>query len=827
MAFENTAHQLKIPDEGLHNQWNDKDAPAPQSQVQIAHKQMPDTESDSGSVIWISDDSPASQGEAHRVNATKELADFETLYCRKVQARGDMTTPKLAKKRCWPDCEEDQPVAKKSLAFEQFESIYDRENRSPPEIENNQSRKQNYENDFASAMSAEASANPEDSLVNLINDCNLEDNGYAQVGCDPPAVSRANQTEFQLVHFMLPCKTPQSQAQMEPNDSASFASADSDSGSHILVSDDSSASACSYLHSSEICNSSDFEELRKGFTKDSSYFELSLDSDSRSPSSVDTNMETPKLAVKRHSPGSNGDGLAKKKSYRNLDEMPTPSNRPVVTRSGRVVVSRPNQQFDYSSSQSKDDGEEDSDDLSLDADDEDYQGKVFEQPKWTGRKRRSFRSSSSSASSTDDSRSSPEAVPPLVYLELGDKVVMVRDEPHPNIVLEDDGELKTKMHKFLGLIASRRKLYYPAQDCDVDAEDNNEKNVSLSITHVANSSSTSAPTPATPPAKLPIRPETTPTSTSTWSKLNLSHIHTPTTEERQAKVRDDFVLQAIVYSFEECTPDSLKEPIDLSDLPSKKQLATNCRRHKSSVACLERHRQFYGFVQSLSPAISLNMCHPLALTYRQTDFSQSKVSLAKVLFNMFNHAIFHCGLQVPIVWKHSMNTRWKCQLTIDASGKRTAEILLLRSIDTAAELIQPLLHEMCHAAAFVFNRELGHGDNCRRWAYQAKMAFPEVPTIDDCMGSFKYTCTMCTRCSYGVVDLQTHNLRCYYCQFEVSVKPFCKTNMHDGARSDPTMTPFKCFIRDKYLKLGEEAGATHSSRMALLNEEFVKMNAKT
>ncbi|XP_039500027.1 acidic repeat-containing protein isoform X2 [Drosophila santomea] len=808
MAFENSAHQLKIPDEGLDNQWIDKDAPAPQSQVPIAPKQMPDTASDSGSVIWISSDSLASsQGEAQGVNATKELADFETLYCRKLRARGPgsikghIKTPKLAKKRCWPDGEDDKPDAKKSLAFEQFVSIYDRENRSPPEIENNQSRRQNYENDFASAMSAEPCANPEDSLVNLINDCNLEENGDAQ--------------------------TPQSQAQMEPHHSASFASADSDIGSHILESDDSHASACSYLHSSEICNSSDFEELRKAFTKDSSYFELSLDSDSRSPSSVHTDKEMPKLAVKRHSPGNNGDGLVKKKSYRNLDEMPTPSNRPVVTRSGRVVVSRPNQQFDYSSSQSKGDGEEDSEDLSLDSDDEDYQGKDFEQPKWTGRKRRSFRSSSISASSTDGSHSSPEAVPRLVYLELGDKVVKVRDEPQSNVVLEDDGELKTKMHKFLGLIASRRKLYYPAQDCDMDPEDNNEKNVSLSIIHVANTSPTSAPTPPTPSAKLPIRPDTTPTSTSTWSKLNLSHIHSPTTAERQAKVRDDFVLQAIVYSFEECTPDSLKEPIDLSELPSKKQLATNCRRHKSSVACLERHRHFYGFVQSLSPAISLNMCHPLALTYRQTDFCQCKVPLAKTLFNMFNHAIFHCGLQVPIVWKQSMNTRWKCVLTIDASGKRTAEILLLRSIETAAELIQPLLHEMCHAAAFLFNRELGHGDNCRRWAYQAKMAFPEVPTINDCMGSFKYTCTMCTRCSYGVVDLQTHNLRCYYCQFELSVKPFCKTNMHDGARSDPTMTPFKCFIRDKYLKLGEEGGATHSSRMTLLNEEFVKMHAKT
>ncbi|XP_043662163.1 uncharacterized protein LOC122626101 [Drosophila teissieri] len=478
-------------------------------------------------------------------------------------------------------------------------------------------------------------------------------------------------------------------------------------------------------------------------------------------------METRKLTVKRHLPVTKGDVLAKKKSHRKLDEMPTHSKRLVVTRSGRVVVSRSDQQFVFPASQSEGDGEEDSNDLSLDADDEEYWGHAFEQPKWTGRKRRSSCKSSST-------NASPEAVPSLVYLELGNKVLIVRDEPQPNIVLGNDEELKTKMHKFLGLMPSRRKLYNPAVDSDMDPQDD-EKIVSR--------------------------------------------------EENQAEIRDDFVRQANVYSLEECTPDFVKEPIDLSGLPSKKQLAANCRRHKSSVACLERHKGFYGFVQSLSPAISLNRCHPLALTYRQTNFHQRKVALAKVLFNMFNHAIFHCGLQVPIIWKHSMTTRWKCQLAIDTSGKRTAEILLLRRIATAAELIQLLLHGMCHAASFVFNRELSHGDNCRRWAYQARMALPEAPTIEEnCFGSFKYTCTMCTRCSYGVADLSTQLLRCSHCQFEVSVKP-CNIKIHDGARSDPTLTPFKCFIRDNYLKLGEEGGTTHSSKMALLNEEFMKMNS--
>nr|NP_609071.2 uncharacterized protein Dmel_CG11322 [Drosophila melanogaster]AAF52434.3 uncharacterized protein Dmel_CG11322 [Drosophila melanogaster] len=477
-------------------------------------------------------------------------------------------------------------------------------------------------------------------------------------------------------------------------------------------------------------------------------------------------MEIQKLPVKRHLPVTKGHGCVKNKCRRNLDEMSI-------------------QQFSDSSSQSEGDGEEDSND----ADDEEYQ-----QPEWTGRKR-----------------------PPLVYLELGDKIIIVRNEPQPNVKLEDDVQLKTKMHKFLGLIPSRRKLYNPAVVYDMKPEDIENINC------VVNSSHASAE-PFTPSAEQPIRPKTM--MTSTWSKLNLSNIDEPTPEESQAKSKNDFELWSIAFSFDQCTPDLHKEPIDLIDLPNEEQLAANCRRHKSSVPCLERHPKFYGFVRSLSPSISLNMCHPLALTYRQNNFKICKVALAKVLFNIFNHAIFHCGLQVPIVWKHAMHTRCTCQLTVDAHGKRRAKILLLRSIKTTAELIRCLLHEMCHVAAFVFNRELGHGDNCRRWAYQAKMALPEAPTIEDnCIDSFKYTCTMCTRCSYGVADLSMQNLRCYYCQFEVSVKNVWKSEMYDWTRSDPTMTPFKCFIWDRYLQLGEQGANTHSTNMALLNEEFMRLNS--
>lgn len=107
------------------------------------------------------------------------------------------------------------------------------------------------------------------------------------------------------------------------------------------------------------------------------------------------------------------------------------------------------------------------------------------------------------------------------------------------------------------------------------------------------------------------------------------------------------------------------------------------------------------------------MCHPLALKYR--DFQSCKSDVAKVVFNVFNHGIFHCGLEPTMVWKRVMPQPCICEMVISSTGQRTARILLWEQITQPGMLIKPLLHEMCHAAAFVYNREAGHGDNCRKW----------------------------------------------------------------------------------------------------------------
>jgi len=109
------------------------------------------------------------------------------------------------------------------------------------------------------------------------------------------------------------------------------------------------------------------------------------------------------------------------------------------------------------------------------------------------------------------------------------------------------------------------------------------------------------------------------------------------------------------------------------------------------------------------------MCHPLAVAYRKRDFEASKTMLAKTLFHALNHTIFHCGLRSSIAWKNVMNTPSSICHGFDSSGQRVSRIILWQHIKQPGVLVKALLHEMCHAAAFVYHGETGHGDHCRKW----------------------------------------------------------------------------------------------------------------
>ncbi|BFG06059.1 uncharacterized protein DMAD_04653 [Drosophila madeirensis] len=418
----------------------------------------------------------------------------------------------------------------------------------------------------------------------------------------------------------------------------------------------------------------------------------------------------------------------------------------------------------------------------------------------------------------------------LIYIDLVQSVAIVRDKPVADLSLDGDADLKTRLHKFLGLLAPRRRLYNPMESLEPNnspqkasahpssrlfidqgqsvatARDKHDEDEALKVQlHKILGLRT--------PHKRGFNYMDTTNEAEEADKVSL---HTSPIEETESKLCSDLVFQRNNSSIQDLTTTALKEP--------KQRVASICRQHKESIlACLEHHPLVYGFVESLNPKTAINMCHPRALTYRNTDFAKCKVDLAEVLYEIFNHSIFRCGLQTKIVWKSRMSTASTSELGFNVSGHRTARILLCKkNISQASLLIKLLLHEMCHVAAFVFNGEIGHGDSCRKWGNQSIQLIPDLALITNCEARYKYSCPLCSRFSFGRMEFKndSERLRCHYCQFEVKVERWSRTDPYKLPGLNKSETAFIAFVRENYL-LVEDKESTHSSKMQLLNRQFM------
>ncbi|XP_060649051.1 dentin sialophosphoprotein-like isoform X2 [Drosophila nasuta] len=479
-----------------------------------------------------------------------------------------------------------------------------------------------------------------------------------------------------------------------------------------------------------------------------------------------------------------------------LKETPLDAPKVINTRSGRVLRQRIDHKVDKAHLEVDDD----------DDDDEDYVLKVRKKPT---RKRRvsALLSSDSNSSSIASFSMTDNADAALIYVDLQQPVAIVSSEPTADATaVECDSELKMRLDKFLGLRPAQRRLFNPMANYEFEDNHMDEDTPPSSRLWAAHNAHIAVKEPKAQVAAA----TSTPIVKSLDAKL---------TNEMKMLILDDIVQRTNANYFESQTPQHIKKPIDLSGLPSEEVRAVNCQQHKETTNLLERYEGFYNFVDSLRPETPFNMCHPLAVYYRKRDFESSKAGLAKTLFNVLNHSIFHCGLRRIITWKSCMNTPSAIVHSIEGDGQRTSRIVLWKHMKQPIMLVKVLLHEMCHAAAFVYHGETGHGDHCRKWAYRAKSVIPELPQIDDCNAKFKYTCLLCRRRSHGIIKFEDEEqqLRCHYCQFEVNVEKFNAEEVHALSLTDRLVTPFKQFVRENYLKCVE---STHSSKMQSLNRQY-------
>lgn len=161
------------------------------------------------------------------------------------------------------------------------------------------------------------------------------------------------------------------------------------------------------------------------------------------------------------------------------------------------------------------------------------------------------------------------------------------------------------------------------------------------------------------------------------------------------------------------------------------------------------------FIASLSTSIPLENCHQDAKRYR-LNYKNTKEELVKVLYKMYNDQIFENKLppDMLIEWNVRMRgTAGFCynKKTVGVNGvRRSSRIELATKVCDKAERVRDtLVHEMCHAAAWLINEVAdGHGPFWKTWAMKAMRAFPELPAIKRCHDyeihtKFTYKCVQC------------------------------------------------------------------------------------
>uniref|UniRef100_A0A1I8NNV2 SprT-like domain-containing protein n=1 Tax=Stomoxys calcitrans TaxID=35570 RepID=A0A1I8NNV2_STOCA len=237
----------------------------------------------------------------------------------------------------------------------------------------------------------------------------------------------------------------------------------------------------------------------------------------------------------------------------------------------------------------------------------------------------------------------------------------------------------------------------------------------------------------------------------------------------------------------------------------------------------------YSFLKSLDVTVSKAFCHPDALYYRD-NYRTKKEDLANILYELYNQKLFNNRLNVPLTWNKKLsNTAGRC-LNKKKLGIRSSVIELSEKVLTSGDRLRcTLIHELCHAATWIFQGEGGHGRTWKEWASRANSIFPEIPKIGVCHQyeiEYKYTykCTLCDAKSYAhSKSKKVENIRCSYCHGAIEIflnKKDKEGNIIPTPVKEPT--GFAKFVKDNYKKHKRD-DLKHADVMKILSNEFATL----
>ncbi|XP_043492458.1 putative uncharacterized protein DDB_G0282133 [Polistes fuscatus] len=246
-----------------------------------------------------------------------------------------------------------------------------------------------------------------------------------------------------------------------------------------------------------------------------------------------------------------------------------------------------------------------------------------------------------------------------------------------------------------------------------------------------------------------------------------------------------------------------------------------------------KHR---GFLASLSDSVPMINAHPDAKKYRLM-YKNNKEELCKYLYKLYNENIFDKKLpeNMLIEWNVRMRgTAGYCynKRFVQPLGgilRSSRLVLSTKVLDTPDRLRDTLIHEMCHAAAWLINDVSdGHGPFWTAWANKAIKVFPELPPIRRCH-DYKITTKFtyrCIECGYSIgrhsKSLDIERKRCGHCygKFELLINKTTKSGTIQTQTPKREPSAFALYVKENYNTVKKEKNLKHAEVMKVLGQKF-------
>ncbi|XP_069687213.1 germ cell nuclear acidic protein-like isoform X6 [Periplaneta americana] len=332
-------------------------------------------------------------------------------------------------------------------------------------------------------------------------------------------------------------------------------------------------------------------------------------------------------------------------------------------------------------------------------------------------------------------------------------------------------------------------------------------------------------------------------------KLSFSSVSTSTSVEDNSRPNNEILVKTIEkksddYKKKKAT--KRKRKVVLSPVKRIKEAPkivkrTRLKSRLSSEANSSHCSPVLSFLASLSGEKLNGQCHPEALYYKN-NFKKKKEELCSTLFKLYNNEVFHNKLphDMSLTWNVRMNrtagfcyNRWT--ITSPGTKIRSSRIVLSAKVcDTSDRLRDTLIHEMCHAAAWIMDgMKDGHGPCWKAWARRATLIFPELPPIKRCheyniQTKFTYRCTSC---GYSIgrhsKSLDVAVKRCGHCfgVFELLVNTRRKSGtILQTLPKKRSPVGFARFVKENYSSVKQlRRDLKHADVMRLLGQQFSSM----